>query len=222
MSSKIRIFFIMLLLTNMTEPLAASDSDIFSLSFNNKSNIIFSEPTERDLANPYFYIAASLYADGLALTLNTEWPIRRIDADTYAIRHINWSDFYWIIKKSTRQVYQIDRPFGEAGTGQPVPDTAVRLDGIHKTISIWFQRARLELDGRRNLTRFLINDFIILDSQEWQIENIKNGLIHVRRPFWTRPNIDFYWEVDLTSNQAYFVKGEKFDEPAKNRRLLPQ
>jgi hypothetical protein len=219
MNSLVKYLIALYLLAVLLDPGHAGGADLVFLNFGKHSNITFKEPTKKELANPSWHAPATLYAKGLALTLDTDWPIRRIDADSYAIRYKNWSDFYWIIKKNIRQVYQISgRAFGEDGPGQPVTGVEVRVNLKSHTVSLWFNAARFELDVRNLSARYLINDLVILDSQDWEIKEVKSGVFHIRRAFWGRPSSGFFWEFDESARDLFLVKGEAFDQPSKNRQ----
>jgi hypothetical protein len=196
----------------------ANAADVCSLNFDGNSRIVFEEPTDAQAANPSFSVVASLYAANYGLTLNNEWPIKKLGTDTYAIRHVNWNDHYWVISKSSGRASLVERqPFASVKDGSALQGVSVWNRG--GVLNIDFQSARLDINTVRSTASFLINGQTILGEGAWEVANPSYGVYRIRRSFWGRPGTNFFWEYDSHAGELYIVQGGQFNGPTDKNRL---
>lgn len=167
-------------------------------------------------ANDTFQIAAQ----GGVLSYGDGWDRVQVKPYLYHLRHRSWSDHFWKVNTSRKELYLVwGGAFGRIGSG-PAPAREAEGERVALTVEvvggagdivpdrffIRFDGAELHFVPMTGDLRLSAMGMTLSPCDDWEACRLKDYLFHIRLKTWK----GFFWKVNTSRKQAWRTTDGEF------------
>ena len=144
------------------------------------------------------------------LSYGGDWEFVQLKPYLYHLRLKTWSDFYWKINTSRKEVYRVNGgTFGSLG-GSDTKIGGISVDVVGGNTAVppdrfllRFSKSYIVYEPSTNVLQVTAYGYLLSYGGDWEVVQMKDYLYHMRLKTWS----GFYWKVNTSRKEVKRVEG---------------
>lgn len=195
----ITILFSVIVILFVVQSSDAATPDRFFLDFSDAYIVL--EPSSGTI---------QVVANLTVLSYGGDWEFVQLKPYLYHLRLKTWSDFYWKVNTSRKEVYRVNGgAFGSLG-GSDTKIDGISVDVVGGNTNVppdrfllRFSKSYIVYEPGTTVLQVTAEGYVLSYGGDWEVIKMQDYLYHMRLKTW----MGFYWKVNTSRKEVKRVEG---------------